>query len=168
LLEFSPDDRYIATACSNGLAQVWDTQTGNAASPPMRHPSFAYYATISPDNRQLVTRGAVHDLRVWDVSTGDLLGSLGAGFGAIWFDSTGSSVIGMTKDGPRRVRVPTYQGRVEHIERMARLYSGQYLDEHEGVAFVPMDEFIVHRDDYRKAWLDFQNLPDDPARQPSE
>ena len=49
---------------------------------------------------------------------------------------------------------------------MTRLLTARYVDANDGAAFVPVDEFIRCHDAYRKAWLAYHNLPDDPARQP--
>ena len=47
-----------------------------------------------------------------------------------------------------------------------RLITGRYLDDAGGLADAGPDEFIENRIAYRKAWLAWQGLPDDPVAQP--
>ncbi|MGL4461457.1 MAG: hypothetical protein ACRC1K_04835 [Planctomycetia bacterium] len=46
------------------------------------------------------------------------------------------------------------------------MIAGRFLDDTDGLVELDPDELIKYRDAYRKAWLSWQGLPDDPAAQP--
>src|SRR5262249_19043881 len=48
---FSPDGRRMVTAAWNGVAQVWDADTGSPVGAPMRHNGIVNFAAFSPDGR---------------------------------------------------------------------------------------------------------------------
>ena len=74
---FSPDSRRVVTASWDGLAQVWDADTGVPLTPPMKQGGhFIGLEAIesmafSPDGHRLVIVDSP-DLtaRVWDADTG--------------------------------------------------------------------------------------------------
>jgi eukaryotic-like serine/threonine-protein kinase len=53
-IEISRDGRLVLTSGIDGIARVWDLETGKPVSLPMRHRG-AVDATISPDGRQVMT-----------------------------------------------------------------------------------------------------------------
>lgn len=69
-VRFSADGLRVATACGNGVVQVWDSRTGAAVAPPLLHEDEASDVRFTPDGRHVVTAGADDSLRVWEVSTG--------------------------------------------------------------------------------------------------
>src|SRR5207247_1377556 len=74
---FSPDGRYVVTACGEfsrqvpGYARVWDVTTGEAVTPPLKHGNDVTSASFSPDGRRVVTASWDNTARVWDVATGE-------------------------------------------------------------------------------------------------
>ena len=155
-LEFSYDDRWLVTASSDTNAQVWDVETGTAVSPPFHHDQFVLDGTPAPDGKLLATLTAEGTHRIWEVQTGDLLLTLRGGFnGPSWFDAPGRTLI-VRRGALQRFSFPRYDGPASDIDRIARLLVGQYLDENEGVAFVPIREFIEHSEEYQQAWLRYR------------
>jgi serine/threonine protein kinase len=51
--KFSPDGRWVATVANDRMAQVWDTMTGEAVSPPLEHGGPAVWISFSPDSQRL-------------------------------------------------------------------------------------------------------------------
>lgn len=167
-VEFSADDRYLVTSCSDTNVRVWDARTGEPVSATLRHPRAINYAALSPDDAQVATVAFDGVLRVWDVGTGDMLGNYGSGYsGPSWYDAQGRSVIVTSGNEFRRITPARYDGSAKNIDVLCRLLTGQYLDEAETVTFVPMDEFTRRREVYRAAWFGLQHLADNVALQPS-
>jgi WD40 repeat protein/Flp pilus assembly protein TadD len=77
--EFSPDGRKIATAYGyaysdqaiTGEARVWDTETGEPLTPPLKHKGTVYSISFSPNGRQVVTASQDKTARIWDAVTGE-------------------------------------------------------------------------------------------------
>jgi Tol biopolymer transport system component len=96
------------------FARVYNLQTGEALSPPLRHTHPVYHASFSPDGRYLLTvsgklvRTFLTDkweARVWEVQTGKG-GKLLNHDDSIWyaaFSPDGTQVITSSKDGTARV-----------------------------------------------------------------
>ncbi len=69
---FSPDGRRVVTRTPDGCVRVWDTRTGEAATPRLACGSTIHYAAFSLDGSRLVTLCADR-ARVWDPVTGEPL-----------------------------------------------------------------------------------------------
>ena len=77
-----PDATRVLTVSKGGAAQIWETTTGMAIAPPLRHVNTRMgghepigMADFSPDGRMVVTvtgrnYGSTGEARVWDVETG--------------------------------------------------------------------------------------------------
>src|SRR5205085_970094 len=71
---FGHDGRRLATASNDKTARVWDTETGHAISPPLRHDDEVNGVTFSPDGRLLATGSDDKSVRFWFPETGQLVG----------------------------------------------------------------------------------------------
>jgi WD40 repeat protein/tRNA A-37 threonylcarbamoyl transferase component Bud32 len=69
--EFSPDGTRVITACKDGSARIWNAQTGQPLTEPLRHSSALYFVCFSPDGRLVVTCSQDKTARTWDGFTGD-------------------------------------------------------------------------------------------------
>ncbi|MGH3906861.1 MAG: CHAT domain-containing protein, partial [Pseudonocardiaceae bacterium] len=72
---FSPDGRWLATASSKNVAQIWDATSGQelltVGSKGWRRNMEG--VAFSPDGRRLATAGDDCTARIWDVTSGDEL-----------------------------------------------------------------------------------------------
>jgi WD40 repeat protein/tetratricopeptide (TPR) repeat protein len=80
--QFSPDGKRLLTVSRDNSARVWDPDTGQPITPPLRHdpalvhpgeflgPTRPLFARFSPDGTRVVTASVDHTARVWDAATG--------------------------------------------------------------------------------------------------
>lgn len=75
---FSPDGKYLASGCHDGLLRVFETekfttfktiQAHNAPAPP----AAIYSVTWSPDSKQILTTSFDKSMKLWDVAGGKLI-----------------------------------------------------------------------------------------------
>ncbi len=69
--DISPDGAWVVTCGKDGLAQLWDAQTGARSGSPMQHAAAVYHASFSPDSRRLVTTSMDHTARLWRCPSGE-------------------------------------------------------------------------------------------------
>lgn len=67
---FSPDQKQVAAAASDGTVRVWDLQSRKEILKFPAHTGSANAVVYSPDGKRLLTAGADRYLRVWEASTG--------------------------------------------------------------------------------------------------
>ncbi len=67
---FSPDGRRVVTASHDNMARVWDAETGQPITPPLKHAKQVNFAAFSPDGRRVVTASRDNTARVWDTEIG--------------------------------------------------------------------------------------------------
>ena len=73
--EFSSDGGRVVTASDEGVARVWDSQTGRALTRPMQHPPMkGLKVAFSADGRRIVTASADFTVRIWNAETGEPAG----------------------------------------------------------------------------------------------
>jgi WD40 repeat protein/tRNA A-37 threonylcarbamoyl transferase component Bud32 len=78
----SPDGRVLATACTAGLVQLWDTGSGRLLQKlPGEHPAVACLA-FSPDGATLAV-GQEREVQLWEVAGARLLRTLAGHKGAV-------------------------------------------------------------------------------------
>ena len=61
-----PDGKSVLTAGDDGLAQIFDTQTGTTVAQLRGHGNGLVAATFSPDGRAVATAGEDGTVRLWD------------------------------------------------------------------------------------------------------
>ena len=69
-LAFSPDGRYLVTACETGTAITWDLSTGKSVGDVLRHAPAISAVVFSPDSSRVATASEDGVVRLWDVQTG--------------------------------------------------------------------------------------------------
>jgi WD40 repeat protein len=170
-LAFSPDSRRLVSAASDTLARVWDAETGEPVGPPMRHPSFVRQAAFAPDGRLVVTHDDVR-VRLWDSATGDVLtpplpSRLGP-LADVWVSRDGRRLVGLAAGGAaRQWELPTFRTATDRTPLLVQLLTGQQVDASDGIAPLEKSALRDAPEEYRRAWLSWRGLPDDPAVPPS-
>lgn len=71
-LEFSPDNNYLLTAHSNGVAKLSDISTGNIIH-EFNHTKSVLCAKFSLNNNYILTGSQDNTASLWDVNTGELI-----------------------------------------------------------------------------------------------
>ena len=98
----SPNARRVVTASSDGTARVWDAQTGEMLTPPLRHRAAVTYAAFSPDGNRILTASEDRTARVWDAATGlEELPPMehSAGINLAKFSPDGGTIVTCSIDG---------------------------------------------------------------------
>jgi WD40 repeat protein len=72
---FSPDGKWIVTACDDNAAHLWEAATGQAVGSPMRHAGAVLAAAFSPDGQWIVTGSKDGTAQVWEAGTGKAHGA---------------------------------------------------------------------------------------------
>src|SRR5262249_28421264 len=72
-INFSPDNRLVATGSRDHTARLWDAHTGKILTPPIHHAGAVNYAVFSDDSRWLATFSDDATARLWDAQTGEPL-----------------------------------------------------------------------------------------------
>jgi WD40 repeat protein len=67
---FSPDGKYILTGHFDGIARLWNIQTGEEIQQFIGHSGFIWTAIFSPDGKYIATAGGDGTARLWDTQTG--------------------------------------------------------------------------------------------------
>lgn len=74
---YSDNDQYLATACEDGLARVFDVQNGGALVAELKgHIGPVYCVVIDQQNEWVVTVGNDKTVRLWDLKTSRLLNTM--------------------------------------------------------------------------------------------
>jgi serine/threonine protein kinase len=70
LARFSPDGRHIVTATDGQTARVWDVESSEPVTPPLRHSGAIVHVAFSRDGSLLATASVDATAQVWDATTG--------------------------------------------------------------------------------------------------
>jgi WD40 repeat protein len=68
--DFSPDRLLVATASKANEARVWDANSGQPISPPLRHLRTVSAVAFNPNSQQLATGSWDGTARIWNAKTG--------------------------------------------------------------------------------------------------
>jgi WD40 repeat protein len=67
---FSPDGKWLASACRDGTVKLWDAATGAEARSWHAHPTGTNSLSFTRDSKRLATAGNDQAVRVWEVPGG--------------------------------------------------------------------------------------------------
>jgi eukaryotic-like serine/threonine-protein kinase len=73
---YSPDGRFLATSCRDGLVRLWDATNGDFVRMLGSHEQGAMAVAYHPDGTRIASSGLDGLVKVWDVASGRLLQSL--------------------------------------------------------------------------------------------
>jgi WD40 repeat protein/tRNA A-37 threonylcarbamoyl transferase component Bud32 len=73
---FSPDGRFVLTACADGTVRVWDLAAGRLAIPPLEGDERVTHVAFGADGRRVVTACEDGLARIWDAASAQPQGSL--------------------------------------------------------------------------------------------
>jgi WD40 repeat protein len=156
--EFSPDQRLILSAGSDGTLKLWDIGTGRLLrTMEGREASGIDQAVFSPDGTRVLS-GGIDGVRLWDVKSGALLRSLAASLAnrasSFWemkkfhftdYMAKHARAVAFSADGKYLV-----SGHRDHTVRLWDAETGALLRTFEGqgdevgsVAFSPDGQFIL-------------------------
>jgi hypothetical protein len=129
LVGYSPDGSRLVVANSWGEFQLWDTATGQAASPPIS-PGLSVSVGFSPDGALLLTGSSDGTARVWRAADGAPLGPPvlhGTRLRSVDFDATGSRLVTVSHANSARVwDVHTRQPLTEPLMHPVRLFGATF------------------------------------------
>ncbi|MDB6067234.1 MAG: hypothetical protein JWR26_3442 [Pedosphaera sp.] len=72
--KFSPDGLWVVTGCNDGIARIWNAQSGRLQTPLGKHGGAIQFAAFSHDGRLVVTASKDNTAQIWDVKTGAKIG----------------------------------------------------------------------------------------------
>ena len=72
----STDGTWLATACEDGTARIWDAATGQLRATLTGHTDHVRAVAIAPDGTWLATASDDRTARIWDAATGQLRATL--------------------------------------------------------------------------------------------
>ncbi len=69
-IAFSPDSKWLAIGSEDGVARIWDIETGNLAKQLLGHQNYIASVSFSADGSRLATSSNDWTFRIWDTHTG--------------------------------------------------------------------------------------------------
>lgn len=103
---FSPDSQLIATAGEDGVARVWEVQTGRLKLELKGHANSVNDASFSPDGKYIATAGEDTTAKLWDATSGQELATMSGHSGFVYratFSPDGRYVVTASQDGTAMV-----------------------------------------------------------------
>jgi WD40 repeat protein len=104
--QFSPDGKQIITVSPLAGARVWDAQSGQPLTEPLKQIGLVWSAQLSPDGKRIVTASMDGTARVWDAQHGlpltDPLKHDG-GIVSAQFSPDGKRIVTGSMDGTARM-----------------------------------------------------------------
>src|SRR6185436_6441168 len=97
--DFSPDGTQVLTGGYDGVAQLWDRQSGALLGDPLRHNSEAHTAIFSPDGDYVLTTSTDKTAQLWETKSRNLIRTFPHG-SAVWagvFTRDGKIITGNSK-----------------------------------------------------------------------
>ncbi|HYY59158.1 MAG TPA: WD40 repeat domain-containing protein [Pyrinomonadaceae bacterium] len=137
---FSPDSKYIVTSGLDGVASIWDWESGRA-SPVAKlkgHTESVNSAVFSPDGKYVVTASLDGTARIWEAGTGRSLAILSghqSGLSHARFSPDGKYIVTASYDETARLWDAATGGFVKEL----RGHSDPLMD----ASFSPDGKYVV-------------------------
>ena len=109
---FSPDGKWFVTASADGIAQIWETISGQKYGEPLKHHGSVNYAVFSNDGKLVATASQEKTAQIWDVASTKLIAKTGEHDGPVQlvrFTPDGKSLITAAASSAKRWEVATGQ-----------------------------------------------------------
>jgi WD40 repeat protein len=103
---FSPDGKYVASACLSGTLKVWDTTNGQVICTLKGHTESVNTVTFSPDGKRIASASDDQTVRIWDAMTGQEALTLKDHTGAVYsvaFSPDGRRIASVSQDHTLKV-----------------------------------------------------------------
>jgi WD40 repeat protein/serine/threonine protein kinase len=176
-VQFSDDGRRILLSASDGVARMYDADTGIPLGPAVSQPGGQIAIGVSLDGRRLVVYDdKVNVFRMYDVERGERLLTISYGNRskptALWFDVAGGSFNTVVDGEALTFPLPRFDLPFTDSKPLLQFLTGQQIDVTEGVEFVDQSTFMKNPDRYREVFLAWkrlrvsgqENMPTDPAK----
>lgn len=141
-IHFNPDGGQLLTASGiagvEGIATLWNVQTGERIRDFKGHRDILFDAELSPDGKLLATCSYDRDICLWDVASGELLRTFSGHNGAVYdiaFNPAGTVLASASADDTCKL------WRVRDGERLDTL--GQPLKEQYAIDFTRDGKFVI-------------------------
>jgi hypothetical protein len=163
-VQFSDDGRRVLLSSSDGMARMYDADTGIPLGPAVSQPGGQLAVGVSPDGRRV----AVYDdklrvFRMFDVERGERLLTIPYDTRtrptALWFDAAGRSLNVVVGDDALTFSLPRFDLPLADSKALMRFLTGQQIDDTEGIEFVDQSTFRKDPDRYRDVFLALKGLP---------
>jgi WD40 repeat protein len=115
---FSPDSKTIVTGNNDGIARLWDVETGSEIRKFVGHSDRIWTVTFSPDGKYIATANSDSTVRLWDTHTGkELRRFVGhtAGVENVVFSPDGKYILTGSDDGTARLWDVDYHTTMDHL-----------------------------------------------------
>jgi hypothetical protein len=103
---FSPDGKQVVTAGRDGIARIWDAESGIELRRFTGHAGWINSAAFSPDGKKIVTGSGDGTVRIWDAESGMELRQLTGHAGTVnfaTFSPDGKKVVTASVDRTARI-----------------------------------------------------------------
>jgi WD40 repeat protein/serine/threonine protein kinase len=163
-VQFSDDGRRILLSSSDGMARMYDADTGIPLGPAASQPSGQLAVGVSPDGRRLaVYDDHVNGFRMLDVERGERLLTIPYGDRtrptALWFDAAGGSLNAVVGAESLTFSLPRFDLPFADSKALFQFLTGQEIDATEGIEFVDQSTFRKDSDRFRDVFRAWKTLP---------
>jgi WD40 repeat protein len=185
-LAFSQDSRRVFLWSGDNSARVFDAETGQPVGPILRtglrtipvkdkeketRDAWFNNCDLAPDGWRLVVfQTSPPGVQLWDGVRGEWLMTVALPrtppLNNLWFAQDGTRLNLLAGGKAVSLSLPRFDAPADTAEALVQLLTGQRIDETDG--FEPLDQATFRSDPgrFRRAFLAWKGIADDPAAQP--
>jgi len=133
---FSADDKLLLTCSADTTARVWDRETGNAVTEPLRHTARVRMGGFSKTGKEVLTCSEDGTAVVWDIQTGRAISDPfrnRTGLTSASFSPDGTHILVAGVDGTAKIYrwLTVRESAPEWLPELAEAISGYRISEKE-------------------------------------